>query len=523
MKKEKNEKKEEFIIYKYEDEKEKNEENKKIYDKIAKVQKKNAKILSIAVFLYCFSITYFFTTLDFFIDKEQEVALLLTTLLIDLVASILIIYCNKKKPKEGRIIYKYKNGKSFILALILSFLGVIIIFSGLDNLLMVFIGLTLLDVSISLDVYHDKTGGNMKPNLLKDFVISFFVCIIAIIIGSLINPDVNNDDYLYEYYKASDVVYDEIDRPALITKGNNLWYIFTNRYKSNHYELSVNNKPENLNIVYEIDDVKITNVNANDNYAVWSEYSPDKLTYAYYDKEENQTYELISLPYSENEPQKLNVELYDDKIYYEVIDYQNNNISLMVYDIVLNETNTLYTINNTDKANLTLNTIRVEENNLMMAICYNGVLQIIHFDLNKYMDKNYKPTVINTKIYYVIPLGISYDNGKYALYYADKEKKEIVIINKEGKVINNKNTFKNNNYVFYEKIKLKDEKLYYVNYEHDDKMSARDFKLVIHNLKNKHKSEVKNIFDFYLDKKNIYGLGYYKNKLKNVRLYKINN
>lgn len=68
--------------------------------------------------------------------------------------------------------------------------------------------------------------------------------------------------------------------------------MFNKKYNTNHYELSVN-----INVVYEIDDVLISNLYGNDNYAAWTEFTKDSIIYAYYDKQENQPYELLTLPF----------------------------------------------------------------------------------------------------------------------------------------------------------------------------------------------------------------------------------
>lgn len=514
---------EELIIYQSSNKNYDKKNEKEIYQKILKRQNRNAKIFSIGIFIISFAITWLVATLDYFEEKEQDVFWLLSSIIIALIGTGLIVFCHITKPKEGKIIYKYKDRKSFIISLILGFLGLVIAIAGIDNSLTFLIGMILLDVAIALDIFHDKTSGNLKLGFIKKFIVSLLVCIIAFILGTLINDKIGNDDFLYEYSKLANVIYDEIDRPVLITKTDNLWYTFTNKYNSNHYELSVSNKPENLNIVYEVDDVKIINLQANDKYAAWSEYSSGKLTYVYYDKEENQPYELTSLPYNKKEPQVANVGLHEDKIYYEVIDYENKNVSLNVYDIPSNQIGTLYKLN-IHEIDLPYNTLNVEDNNLLVSICYDGALQIIHFDLDKYMDKNYKPKVINANLYNAIPFSVSYNNNKYALYYQSNRKESISIINKNGKIIDTINTFKNNNYAFLDKIKLKNEKLYYVNYDNSRKnIEASDYTLMIYDLKTKHKSEIKNVFDFYIDNKKIYGLGYYNNDLKNVRLYEIYN
>lgn len=125
------------------------------------------------------------------------------------------------------------------MALVFGFLGLLIAIAGASNNVTFFVGMTILDIAIALDVLHDKAIGKMKSNFIKEALISIPVYIIAFVLGFLINNKIGNDEYLYEYSKVANVVYDEIDRPSLITKADDSWYIFTNKYNSNHYELSV--------------------------------------------------------------------------------------------------------------------------------------------------------------------------------------------------------------------------------------------------------------------------------------------
>lgn len=517
---------EELIIYQYDNSKSISKEKKnEIYNKILKIQNRNAKIFSIGIFLITFAITYLFVTLDYFEQKELEGMWLLSSLFIGMIGIILITFCNVTSPKEGKIKYKYKNNKYFFISLLISGIGITTALAGLDNIVIISIGLVLIDISLALDAYHDKTKGNKKISLFKEIIIAFFVCVLCTLLGLLINYKINpEDDFINTYSKSALVIYDEIDRPSLISKSNNSWYILTNEYNTNHYELSVSKKPENLNIVYQIDDVKIQNLKANDDYATWNEITEDKILYAYYDKEENQPYELTTLSYNKEEYQNMNIGLYKDKIYYEEIDYENNKVNVIQFDITNNETSILYTIENALKQDLIYNTINIENNNLLLTTCANGKLAIIHFDLDKCSNNNYYPKIIVTDQYNANAFAASYDNGKYALYYYVNGKEKIGIFNKTGKLERIINTFNSNNYAYLDKVKLKDKKVYWINYiKEDEKVVPDNFKLMIYDLKEKDTQEVNKIFDFYIDNKEIYGLGYYGKDTKNVRLYEIYN
>ena len=514
---------EKLIIYKYESDTDNKKYKKQdTYNKILKRQNRNASIFSIGIFLYAFSITWLFITIDYFEEKEQNWLWLLSTLIIALVATGLMIFCSKTKPKEGIIKFKYKNEKFFYIALIFISFGVFITFLGIDINTLVTIGLILTDIGIALYIYHNKTKGTKKIGLLKKIIIILIALIISVVLGSLLNYKINqNNDYLNEYSKSAMVIYNEIDRPTLVAKSDNTWYIFTNKYGTNHYELSVSNKPENLNIVYEIDDVGIWNLYANDNYAAWVEVAEDKVTYAYYDKEENQPYELITLDYSIQKPQITNLGLYKDKIYYEVIDYENNNFQIMEYNISSAENKILYSKDDMLEMDLKYNTLNIEDNNLLATACLNGRLSIIHLDLDK---TNYNPKVISTNEYNATAFSASYDDEKYALYYTSNKSDKLAIFNKNGSREKIVYKFKSNNYALYDKIKLKDNKLYWIDIKLTNNKTATDnFNLMIYDLKTKNTQKINKIFEFDVNDKTIYALGYYQDNPENVRLYEVYN
>lgn len=517
------EKNEELILYKYEDDKNKNKKKKEdVYNKILKAQNKNAIISSISTFLYMFSLTFLLVTANFFNEIELQWICVLVTVIIILVASILKVFVNKKKPKEGVIKYKYKNEEFFYIAVIFINIGAFIIFLGIDVSALLTIGLVLLDIGVAFYGYHGKTKGTKKIGFLKKLMILFLTLIISVVSGTLVGEKTNlNNDYVSEYFKSAMVIYDEIDRPILLKKSNDTWYVFTNQYKTNHYELSVSDKPEQLNIVYETDNVSIWNLDANSDYAVWTEVKKNVVMYTYYDKEENQTYELMTLTYTNQEPQITNVGLYKNKIYYEIIDYENVNFKIMEYNVLNGENKIIYAMDGKEKTDVMYNTLNVDENSLLATTRVNGRLMIIHLDLAK---KDYNQKTISTKKYNAIAYSVSYDNDKYALYYWSNQNQKLAIFNKSGKQEKVVYKFNSNNYALYDKIKLKDDNLYWI----DIKINNQDQKnnhvnLMVYDLSNKNTQKISNIFEFDVNDKTIYALGYYKNNKESVRLYEVYN
>lgn len=515
-------KNDELILYKYEN------DNKKISDKekieikyrILKRQNRNALIYSISMFLYLSSLNFLICSEEYFFNKEKEITWLFIGVIIYLIASVLLIFCIKTKSKEGKIKFKYKNEKAFYVYLIFLLIGTFIIFNGLNltNTLAFAIGFTFYSVSISACTYHNRTKGNKKISIIKKILSSIIAFLIGFLFAFLLDKNTYNNEYSkYEYSKNAIVIYDEINRPNLIKKANKTWYMFNKKYNTNHYELSVSNKPEDINVVYEIDDVLISNLYGNDNYAAWTEFTKDSIIYAYYDKQENQPYELLTLPFSNEQPQLTNIGLYKDNIYYEIIDYDNDEISIYERNISTNTDTLIYKIE-TAKSELPYNTLNVEGKNLILTTSHYNKLEIIHFNLD---DISSDPKIIDTNEYSQMAYTISYDKDTYAVYYKTSGVEKIAVFNKNGKLINNIHTFGSSNFAYLDKIELKNNKLYWINYKHSNKKDANNYYLSIYDLKSNDLKRINNIFYFEISNNKIYGLGFYNKNIKYVRLYEI--
>lgn len=515
-------KNDELILYRYEN------DNKKISDKekieikyrILKRQNRNALIYSISTFLYLSVITFFISTEKYFSNQEKEITWLIIGAIIYLIASVLLIFCIKTKSKEGKIKFKYKNEKAFYVYLIFLLIGTFITFNGLNltNTLAFAIGFTFYSVSISAYTYHNRTKGNKKISIIKKILSSIIAFLIGFLFAFLLDKNSYNNEYSkYEYSKNAIVIYDEINRPNLIKKANKTWYMFNKKYNTNHYELSVSNKPEDINVVYEIDDVLISNLYGNDNYAAWTEFTKDSIIYAYYDKQENQPYELLTLPFSNEQPQLTNIGLYKDNIYYEIIDYDNDEINIYERNISTNTDTLIYKIE-TSKSELPYNTLNVEGKNLILTTSHYNKLKIIHFNLD---DISSDPKIIDTNEYSQIAYTVSYNNDTYAVYYKTNNIDKIALFNKNGKLINNIHTFGSNNFAYLDKIELKNNKLYWINYKYSKKKDANNYYLSIYDLKSNDLKMINNIFYFEISNNKIYGLGFYNKNIKDVRLYEI--
>ena len=540
----KKEKKEEFIIYNTnilsdgefisENTKIKKEE---IYTLIDNRQKRNIKIFCASIFLYFLAFAWLIGTMIYFEKQENEEVWLLSSLFMCLIATGMLIFSLVTKSKYGKIKYQYKNMKYFYVSCIFGGLGIFILFGGMgyvDPYLAATIGIISLGISASFDIYHDKTKGNKKGqiSLWMEFVITILVYIICGFGGYFLNEKVykiNYDEIIDEYSKTTEIVYDPNDRAYLIANYGNIWYTFTNKYKTSHYELSVSNKPENLEIVYETDDVSISCLYGNEDYAVWSEikdYNGDyKVIYYYYDKDENQVWELLVLPFTQDQPQSNNLGLYKDRIYYEVLDYSSGTIEIIEYNITTNETKTIYTITGKTAGELKSQSIDIKDNNLLVTTFIKNKPTIMHINLDKLSTEDYKPNFIYLNNPILNIYSASYDNGKYAVYYNDSESDKIGIYTNKGVLQKNISKFSKKSFAYNDKIYFKGGKLYWINLnnKNSSKPISNKFKLMIYDLKNDKTYEVNKIFDFNISNSKIYGLGFYRDNPKNTRLYEIEN
>ncbi len=532
-------KKEKFILYNQQDFS--NDENtsknltekerKELYNKIDKRQKRNAKIISISIFLYVFSIAYLISSLEYFEKLEQEGIWLLSTFGIVIIATFLLIYALVTKSKDGKIKYQYKNTKYFIFACVFGAIGIFTLFGGFISLISLnmsfFIGFVLLGLSISFDIYHDLIKGKEKGHLslFAEIIIVTILVVVSGGLGYYLNYEkVNNLDFTEDYSKSAVVLYDKNDKIHAIAKSKNVWYTFIEEKNSNINEFSVSSAPENLEYVYETKDTEVYNLSANDNYAVWTEVGEKEIGYFYYDRDENQVYELIKMAYNVSEtPQNYNTGLYDNKIYYEIIDYEKKEVYIMEYDIATNETNLVYTVGEYNTNKLAYQSLNVNDNNLLLTTYINNTPSLIHVDLNQVHKENYKPNVItfNKNYYDIYSVSYSNESDNYAIYYNDQNIRKIGIFNEDGILKQDVTTFNKNHYAYEDKIYLKNNTLYWNDTYDSKKLSVNDFSLKIYDIKAKKTQTIPKIYNYTIDNNTIYGLGFYRDSLKDIRLYEI--
>lgn len=503
--------------------------NKQMYQNISKLQHRNSILICVAIFLYFLSLSLIVLFSD--IEEDETILTTLPPLILILIATILLIISKVTKPKTGKIKYNYKNEVYLLISIILFGINAFILNDGLTFLmisytLQIAIWIAELGVSISFLVYYFKSYGTKRKKLKKWIKVVLFILSISIgfLIAYPISEEVyTNSDIMFDYSKTSQLVYEQEDRAIAFYKSDKIWYTFTNQYNTEHFEFSASDKLENLNIVYETDNVRITSLTGNDDYAVWCEISNETIGYYFYDVSENQVYELLTIPYSSEMKQIPSIGVYKDNIYYEVIDYNEKQITVVECNITSSKNRVIYTIKDIIDTDLEKNSLNINGSNLVLTSFVNSTPTIINLDLGKPEKDSYKThiLILDDNISNIYKASI--DNNRLILYYNKNGSDVIEIMDNKGNSIQQIYTFANKEYVYSNDIYFKDNMLYFIKLDQKidiNKMSNRT-KLIIYNLDNKQKQEIKGIFDYCITKNKIYGLGTYKDNLENVRLYEI--
>lgn len=295
------------------------ENSDEIYTKITKIQNRNSILFCIGIFLYFLAFSW--TMLYSNVEEEQYALLFIPMLILILIATSLLIFCKITNSKEGKIKYKYKNEKIYYFTILMFAISLFISFDGLTAFKINFeteaaIWFIVIGLAVSSLIYYFKSSSKSKTKLKKS--VKIITTILMLIIGFLSSFIVSDDseelDITNEYSKSSLVMYDKESTPFLLSKSDKYWFFAINEIGSSKMELSIGSKPEELNIFYDIDNAAIRSLAGNDKIVVWSLETQNKLSFFYYNIEENTNYELMKIEGSV-ENQNPRIELYNEKIY----------------------------------------------------------------------------------------------------------------------------------------------------------------------------------------------------------------
>lgn len=500
----------------------------KMYFRIDKCQRKNAKVIALGIFFLFLSLSSIFLVEEFLPNMEFFTSIFFFLFL--LLGIFLFNYAYKHQSKEGKINYQYKNMKYFYFASIFFGTGLFFYFYGISlaRNLFIALGIFLFGVCFAFDFYYVKTGGKKSVQIgrLGEALVTFFICIIFGSLGIYLGYQNSKE---IPFTKKALAVYGSDEIPSFVLKingqdnSNSTWYTLFKKENQNRYKLSVSKEPDFMHVVY--DDKKDTpfqifQLSGNNDYATWSEVEDKKIRYFYYDRLENTTYKIASINYDTFHPQSYSLGLYQDKVYYEIIDYNRARLSIMEYDITKHEQKEIYRIKNIRSEDLPFQTINIEKNNLILSTYIDGVPTLLHFNLNETITKEYQPQKIHLQKQFSKIYSVSYEKDKYAIYYKEYELSRIGLFTKSGKEQTQIKLSKNH-FVSNEKITLDKNQLYFINLKDSTEDPYKRYQLKIYDLKTKKTKQINGIYDYYLENNQLYGLGYYKSHSNYTRLYEL--
>ena len=290
--------------------------------------------------------------------------------------------------------------------------------------------------------------------------------------------------------------------PAQIIKTDDKWVMLNNTYGESKYSISVGTELDSLIDVYSVDDVRIWYVDANQKAIVWCEKSDETYTYKMYDFETEEII-VISQRSIEEGFQAQNIGIYLDKVYYCLVDYERQEVSVFAYDIVLKETDVIHKCAFVEKKQPY--SINLEDEYLNF-VCAEQVKV-----LNLKENRTDFEVLLPDDVKYAYTASYDRINDTCAVYYADEDSEDIGIIKKGDVEISCHITFSENHYAYHEKVECHDGYIYWIFQANVSGYIVDNYCFADYNYLESLPLEIERTFEFYRKGKEIYLLRFNEN------------
>lgn len=297
--------------------------------------------------------------------------------------------------------------------------------------------------------------------------------------------------------------YPRSDSPARLIKNDNGWVVLFNTYGMSDYSLRIGESLDSLEEIYSVEDVLIWYVDANENAITWTERKDENITYKFYDLKSQKVETFLNLK-DEKYYQMMNVGIYLNDIYYSIVDFENEEVTVYAYDIDLKQSNVVHKEAYVEK-NLPYS-INLEDKYLNF-ICSEKI-KVFDLTLNQVAFEAALPENV------VRAYTASYDriNDTCAVYYADEDSEDIGIIKAGDSTLDSHITFPENHYAYHENIELHGGHLYLVFQANVSGNVADHYQFIDYNYQTKVPLETERGFAFYRGKDELYALRFKHNK-----------
>ena len=289
--------------------------------------------------------------------------------------------------------------------------------------------------------------------------------------------------------------------PSQVIKTETQWVLVLNTYGKTNYKIVAGENPDSTNEIYSVDSASIWYVDANEKGIVWCEKSSEFFTYKVYlfesNKVETISQELIEIGY---QPQ--NIGIFQNTVYYCKVDYEQREVCILAYDTELKSASIFYkTTLDQEKQPYSINL----ENEYLSLVCSDCV-KVFHLQKNEIVFEAKLPS----DVIYAYTASYDSQNDTCAVYYADNNSEDIVLLKKGDTKITSIFTFSEHCYAYQEKIRCYDGHIYWITQSNVSGMVTDHYRLVDYNYLSHTVTETDKTFSFYYKDDVLYFLRFNK-------------
>jgi hypothetical protein len=296
--------------------------------------------------------------------------------------------------------------------------------------------------------------------------------------------------------------YEKDAAPLQVIKTNDQWVMLNGIYGGQNYSISVSRDLESANSIYSVNDVSIWYFEANDAGIVWCEKSSDFYTYKVYTFE-SQTVETFFQTTTDVAFQPQNVGIYLNAAYCCTIDYEQQIVRVLAYDLVSKTTTDVYTTAFQEKDQpYSINL----DNDHLSFVC-SGQVKVFHLPNMDVVFESALPDATE----HVFSVSYDVQNDTCALYYADNDSEDIGILKEGDQIIRSVFTFSQHYYAYQDKIECADGHIYWIAQANVSGNIADHYTFVDYNYLDHKPTETERTFSFYRDGSNLYMLRFNNN------------
>jgi hypothetical protein len=241
--------------------------------------------------------------------------------------------------------------------------------------------------------------------------------------------------------------------PSQVIYTEDQWVMLNNVYGSSDYSISIGDDLNSVNSIYQVNNVSIWYIVADDSGVAWCEKSDELYSFKIF-VFENNAVETVFQVETEKGYQPQNVGLYLNTVYYCFIDYDEQNVQVIAYDIATRTSNCISRADFKEKNQPYSINLQGE---FLSFICSDEI-RVCSLQNNETVFDCVLPGTVN----YVFSASYDRINDTCAVYYADNDSEDIGILKDGEGEIKSVFTFSENHYAYQDRIECHDGHIYWI-------------------------------------------------------------